>query len=205
MDRTAYKNRHIKEHYDRINLVIPKGEKDRIKNVCSEMGASVNEYLYMLVCNDLAGGTSRMAAKKQAFNEEQEQMLDKWQIAEKYRKMIESMDIEEINGMNKYYTILADYGKYGVTKEKLQPMIEDGIKRDLSLQTIYNGLRMSLASAFGEHEYFTLDDVMEITGESREELLQRIEQCRQELVEAGKPGRLFQACRATEGSSLLLP
>jgi len=49
----------IKEHYDRINLVIPKGEKDRIKNVCSEIGASVNEYLYMLVCNDLAGGTSR--------------------------------------------------------------------------------------------------------------------------------------------------
>lgn len=24
MNRTAYKNRHIKEHYDRINLVIPK-------------------------------------------------------------------------------------------------------------------------------------------------------------------------------------
>ncbi len=49
MDRTAYKNRHIKGHYDRINLVIPKGEKDRIKGVCSEIGASVNEYLYMLV------------------------------------------------------------------------------------------------------------------------------------------------------------
>ena len=27
MDRTAYKNRHIKEHYDRINFVIPKGER----------------------------------------------------------------------------------------------------------------------------------------------------------------------------------
>ena len=110
MDRTAYKNRHIKEHYDRINLVIPKGEKDRIKNVCFEMGASVNEYLYMLVRNDLAGGTSRMAAKKQGFNEEQERMLDKWQIAEKYREMIESMDIEEINGMNKYYTIILKKG-----------------------------------------------------------------------------------------------
>lgn len=82
--------------------------------------------------------------------------------------------------------ILASYSRYGVTKENLQPTIEDGIKRGLSLQTIYNGLRMSLASAFGEHEYFTLDDVMEITGESREELLQRIEQCRQELVEAGE-------------------
>lgn len=82
--------------------------------------------------------------------------------------------------------IIASYGKYGVTKEKLQPMIEDGIKSGLSLQTIYNGLRMSLASAFGEHEYFTLDDVMEITGESREELLQRIEQCQKELIEAGE-------------------
>lgn len=82
--------------------------------------------------------------------------------------------------------ILASYSRYGVTRENLQPMIEDGIKRGLSLQTIYNGLRMSLASAFGEHEYFTLDDVMEITGESREELLQRIEQCREELIEAGE-------------------
>ena len=67
MDRTAYKNQHIKEHYDRINLVIPKGEKDRIKGICSEMGASVNEYLYMLVCNDLADGTSRMAEKSRGL------------------------------------------------------------------------------------------------------------------------------------------
>ncbi len=57
---------------------------------------------------------------------------------------------------------------------------------DLSLEAIYSGLRMSLASAFNEHEYFSLDDVMAITGESREELLQRIEQCRQELIEAGE-------------------
>ncbi len=47
-------------------------------------------------------------------------------------------------------------------------------------------LRMSLAFAFNEYEYFSLDDVMAITGESREELLQRIEQCRQELIEAGE-------------------
>ena len=83
--------------------------------------------------------------------------------------------------------ILANYGKYGITKEELQRMVEDGMKKyDLSLDAIYNGLRMSLASAFGEHEFFSLDDVMVITGESREELLQRIEQCRQELIEAGE-------------------
>ena len=83
--------------------------------------------------------------------------------------------------------ILANYGKYGITKEELQRMVENGMKNyDLTLDAIYNGLRMSLASAFGEHEYFSLDDVMAITGESREELLQRIEQCRQELIEAGE-------------------
>ena len=28
MNRTEYKNQHIKENYDRINFTIPKGEKD---------------------------------------------------------------------------------------------------------------------------------------------------------------------------------
>ena len=83
--------------------------------------------------------------------------------------------------------LLANYGKYGVTKTELEPIIDDGIQNyDLSLEAIYSGLRMSLASAFNEHEYFSLDDVMAITGESREELLQRIEQCRQELIEVGE-------------------
>ena len=98
MDRTAYKNRHIKEHYDRINLVIPKGEKDRIKKICSEMGASVNEYLYMLVCNDLADGTSRMLEKKQGFHAEQERMLEKWQVPRKYYEMIEDLSYTKDEG-----------------------------------------------------------------------------------------------------------
>ena len=83
--------------------------------------------------------------------------------------------------------LLANYGKYGVTRAELEPIIDDGIQNyDLSLEAIYSGLRISLASAFNEHEDFSLDDVMAITGESRGELLQRIEQCRQELIEAGE-------------------
>lgn len=84
-------------------------------------------------------------------------------------------------------SLFANYGKYGITRAELEHSIDDGIHNyDLSLEAIYSGLRMSLASAFNEHEYFSLDDVMAITGESREELLQRIEQCRQELIEAGE-------------------
>ncbi len=37
-------------------------------------------------------------------------MLDKWQVAAKYREMIESMHVEEINGMNKHYTIILKEG-----------------------------------------------------------------------------------------------
>ena len=83
--------------------------------------------------------------------------------------------------------LLTNYGKYGITRAELEPIVDDGIQNyDLSLEAIYSGLRMSLASAFDEHEYFSLDDVMAITGESREELLQSMEQCRQELIEAGE-------------------
>lgn len=50
MDRTAYKNRNIKEHYDRINFVIPKGEKDRIKKICSEIGGQVSMNISICLC-----------------------------------------------------------------------------------------------------------------------------------------------------------
>ena len=56
MDRTAYKNQHCREHYDRIYLTIPKGEKERVRAAASALGMSVNEYLYALVCDDQAAG-----------------------------------------------------------------------------------------------------------------------------------------------------
>ncbi len=110
MDRTTYKNQHIREHYDRINLTVPKGEKAKIKAAAGSMHISVNEYLYMLVCDDLSSGTSKLSVKKQGFTEEHQKLLDKWQVAAKYRDMIESMHVEEINGMNKHYTIILKDG-----------------------------------------------------------------------------------------------
>lgn len=104
MNRTAYKNQYTKEHYDRINLVIPKGQKERIKHACYCNGVSVNDYLFRLISVDLSG-ESRVL-KQQGFTDEQIRLLDKWQVAQKYREMIESMDVEEINGMNKHYTII---------------------------------------------------------------------------------------------------
>lgn len=50
----------------------------------------------------------------------------------------------------------------------------------------YNGARLALAHVTGEHEYFSIEDMMEITGESREEVLKQVEDMRAAAVAAGK-------------------
>lgn len=105
VSRTAYKNRYIKEHYDRINFAIPKGEKDKIKATAARMGVSINEYLFMLVCADIVTGQSRMVERKQGFSEKQKAMLDKWQVARKYHEMIEDVSYSKEEG---YFIYLKD-------------------------------------------------------------------------------------------------
>ena len=105
VNRTKYKNRHAKEHYDRINFKIPIGEKERIRAGASAIGMSVNEYLYALICDDLASGESKFGKKKQGFNEEQRRMLEKWQVPKKYYDMIEDMSYSKEEG---YFIYLKD-------------------------------------------------------------------------------------------------
>ena len=79
------------------------------------------------------------------------------------------------------------YGKYGYEREFLADLLNSGIgEHEFSVRAAYNGVRMSLAHFTGEHELFNIEDVMEITGESREELLDRIEEYREELAAAGE-------------------
>ena len=59
-------------------------------------------------------------------------------------------------------------------------------EHEFSVKSSYNGVRMSLAQFTGEHELFSIEDDAEITGESREEILERIEECREELTAAGE-------------------
>lgn len=51
-NQIAYQNEYIKEKYDRINLTVPKGEKERIKAKAAAQGMSVNEYINKLIDND---------------------------------------------------------------------------------------------------------------------------------------------------------
>lgn len=98
MNRTDYKNKHIKENYDRISLVLPKGQKSLLKGFCEKMGISLNEYVKLLIQADLRSGTSKMMGMMQGFTDEQRQMMDKWQIPEKYRDMIQDFHYSKEDG-----------------------------------------------------------------------------------------------------------
>ena len=65
MNRTDYKNSHKANHYDRIELAVPKGMKQIIKDLAADKEMSINAYLQDLVRKD------------------QEGMFDSMQIAEK--------------------------------------------------------------------------------------------------------------------------
>lgn len=82
MDKTEYKNRHKAEHYDRIELAVPKGMKTVIKNLASDKGVSVNAYIQDLIRKD------------------QEGMFDTMQIAEKNREMLSGIQGNMHDGYN---------------------------------------------------------------------------------------------------------
>ena len=70
MDRTKYKNRHKSDHYDRIELAVPKVMKQIIRNLASDNHMSVNAYIQDLIRKD------------------QEGLFDTMQIADRNKEMI---------------------------------------------------------------------------------------------------------------------
>lgn len=83
--------------------------------------------------------------------------------------------------------LVSKYDRYGYDRKFLSDQLKDGVLNEgFSVNVAYNGLRMVLAGQTGERELFSIEDVMEITGESRETIMERIEQCREELTAAGE-------------------
>lgn len=58
---TSYKNNFMKENYDRVLLVLPKGKKEKITEFYKKAGyKSFNQYINTLIekdMKDLGGGT----------------------------------------------------------------------------------------------------------------------------------------------------
>mgnify|MGYP002765196125 CR=1 FL=1 len=52
-NQTEYVNEFIRKKYDRINLLIPAGNKEIIKRQAAQKGKSVNQYINELIDTDL--------------------------------------------------------------------------------------------------------------------------------------------------------
>ena len=83
--------------------------------------------------------------------------------------------------------LVRTYEKYGFSRSEIESQMKDGImNQGFSVNVAYNGMRMALAHVTGEHEYFSIEDMMEITGESRETLMKQVEDMRSAAVAAGE-------------------
>lgn len=105
MNRTKYKNEHVRSKYDRINLVVPKGMKEVIKGLASNKNMSMNAYLQDLIRKD------------------QEGLFDTMQIAEKNREHLSGIQ----GNMHDGYDVIFKDGhiKHCRTKKDVRSAIID--------------------------------------------------------------------------------
>ena len=52
--KTAAQNKYISKAYDRINLLVPKGDKEQIRSAADVQGESVNGYINRLIKQDIS-------------------------------------------------------------------------------------------------------------------------------------------------------
>lgn len=53
-NKTAYKNQFIAENYDRVNLTVPKGKKNQIKEHAEAQGETVNGFINKAIDEKIA-------------------------------------------------------------------------------------------------------------------------------------------------------
>lgn len=74
-DQFSYQNNFIKEKYDRVNLTVPKGKKEKIKAAAAAEGKSVNDFINAAI--DARMSDSGPEAKKKETPAEPKQAAKK--------------------------------------------------------------------------------------------------------------------------------
>jgi hypothetical protein len=98
MERQTYKNQYNRDHYERINIALPKGMKEIFKARASEKGMSLSAYIVDLMRQDQLG------------------MFDSMQIADKNKEHIRSI----VGNMHDGYVITFDDGHILKARTKLE-------------------------------------------------------------------------------------
>lgn len=83
--------------------------------------------------------------------------------------------------------IAARYKEYGVSVYLIDDLIRSGLEHGLTRKAALAGVRMGLAKEYGQHEYFTAQDVSEILGMTVEEADALLaEQSKEGLIETSQ-------------------
>ena len=83
--------------------------------------------------------------------------------------------------------LLQTYSGYGVKREFLTGLMEDGIQNyNLSVEAVFHGTRMMLGQQLGVQELFSVRDVATMFGTSEAEALVEIEKAKMQLLEQGE-------------------
>ena len=64
-DQFKYQNEYKRKNYDRIEMVVPKGEKAAIKEMAASVGQSLNEFLYLAVKERMASISQEKKAQSE--------------------------------------------------------------------------------------------------------------------------------------------
>lgn len=75
---------------------------------------------------------------------------------------------------------------YCMPRNDYKRVLQSGIDRGLSVRAAYNGIKLICAIHTGSRELFTIDDVMEMTRASKQEVFERIEELKREMIARGE-------------------
>lgn len=77
--------------------------------------------------------------------------------------------------------LYSSYGKFGVSKDLITRLFNDGIgQQGFTPKTTYNLLRMSFGEEFRQQEYFSTKEIAEMLETNEEEVKKQIAQLREQ-------------------------
>lgn len=82
--------------------------------------------------------------------------------------------------------IMTNYGKYGITQDMINEVIDAGLEGGMSYDMIYLDTMRRISEITGEEFLCSASDMARAMGVSEDEMTRMIEEAREELIEAGE-------------------
>lgn len=94
--------------------------------------------------------------------------------------------------------LVNNYGKYGITREVIEPLIDDGVAEGFTCDLIYLTLEAELSRLAGQEFFCTSEDMARVFNMPVEKMNQIIEGVKEELIAAGEyPNEYFRTVETT--------